>query len=218
MNQLQLPGIRHHRRKRASNRWPKYSLERLGRLRHVSNEVERCRFRLLERIFAESWMRTCRPVAGLNNGVGTLQELFIHREPASSPFASLVIDLVVSQRDAKVAATVIQWLGTGCGFAFLQRCLNDAKIQIVTSGQRKDAYYFNTSFEGYQPSAWAVINKEINKQRDWDSPFERERITQADMMLNAEISKREPSSIYNDHVNKRLAKVRKRLGIVRDAA
>lgn len=35
-----------------------------------------------------------------------------------------------TQRDAEVAATVIQWLGTAVGYSFLQRCFEEAGFKI----------------------------------------------------------------------------------------
>jgi len=35
-----------------------------------------------------------------------------------------------TQRDAEVAATVVQWLGTAVGYSFLSRCLEEAGFKI----------------------------------------------------------------------------------------
>ena len=35
-----------------------------------------------------------------------------------------------TQRDAEVAATVVQWLGTAVGYSFLTRCLKEAGFKI----------------------------------------------------------------------------------------
>lgn len=35
-----------------------------------------------------------------------------------------------NQRDAEVAATVVQWLGTAVGYSFLARCLKEAGFKI----------------------------------------------------------------------------------------
>ena len=37
----------------------------------------------------------------------------------------------VTQRDAKVVATVIQWLGTNCGLSFLSQALKKCNLKIV---------------------------------------------------------------------------------------
>jgi hypothetical protein len=76
-----------------------------------------------ERIFIEEWIELNTPKIGLNDEHGALDHILNSQEnvehnrlphkPVYSP---------VSQRDADVAATVIQWLGTGIGKVFLERC------------------------------------------------------------------------------------------------
>lgn len=75
---------------------------------HVGYRSERTIFDSgdLERAFAFAWLERMA-LFGNNH----LQLLLSSGDPAGDP--------VVTQRDATVVATVIQWLGTNCGWGFL---------------------------------------------------------------------------------------------------
>jgi len=82
--------------------------------------------------------------------------------------------LIINQRDATVAATVIQWLGTNVGYGFLTECLRRAGLVIIDKDElevlrarepRKDEpytqgvndqYYSVHTQQGYElvPGAW----------------------------------------------------------------
>jgi len=76
-----------------------------------------------ERIFIAQWIRAQERHGALNSGYGTLELLLAPKPPQATwqPWADRTVPSV-SQRDADVAAAVIQWLGTGCGLCFLQEC------------------------------------------------------------------------------------------------
>lgn len=78
------------------------------RLTHVSYRSERVIWGSgdLERAFAFAWLERLKLF-----GDDHLQSLLASGDLAGDP--------VVSQRDASVAATIIQWLGTNCGWSFL---------------------------------------------------------------------------------------------------
>jgi hypothetical protein len=80
-------------------------------LEHKGHRAHRCddKNNLLERIFAEEW-------ASLNQGSRCTLEYMLADE-VNKPRGE------VSQRDATVAATVIQWLGTDVGQCFLRTVL-----------------------------------------------------------------------------------------------
>jgi hypothetical protein len=66
-----------------------------------------------ERIFRDAWRKANRRERGLNGGCGLLELLLSpHTERGFALFR-------LTQRDATVAASVIQWLGTNCGQGFL---------------------------------------------------------------------------------------------------
>lgn len=74
-----------------------------------------------ERAFAEVWAEENRRVSGLNGARGIL-ELLTTRQGERVGRRSRDDDIPeeLTQRDARVAATVIQWLGTNVGDSFLR--------------------------------------------------------------------------------------------------
>jgi hypothetical protein len=95
--------------------------------RHVGAHASRVRSGDAERVYAEEWARENAPESGRNGGHMTL-ELLPDETPdvSSSPLFSRVPPMI-SQRDAFVAATVIQWLGTNVGGSFVRMC--EARIE-----------------------------------------------------------------------------------------
>lgn len=85
---------------------------------HIGKDSRRCKMDggsgEKESIFAEAWRETNNPPRYLNHGVGTLQWL-LHSEYVNPEHAwddGLRWNGEVTQEEATVAATVIQWLGT----------------------------------------------------------------------------------------------------------
>lgn len=68
---------------------------------------ERLKSGYAELLFFEAWKAANERVRGINGGRGTLEILLEELGP-------------ITQRDMDVASTVIQWLGTNCGGAFLR--------------------------------------------------------------------------------------------------
>lgn len=64
-----------------------------------------------ERIYAAHWKRKNRREAGVNGGAALIEWILC---PSEQQYPS-----PVSRRDAAVAASVIQWLGTNCGLGFI---------------------------------------------------------------------------------------------------
>jgi hypothetical protein len=92
---------------------------------HVGHDSHRRSTSVAEDVFAEMWEKKNERKGGINFGLGYL-ELLLNDPPSSM---GIVEDRKkprpwrdISQRDAMVAATVIQWLGTNCGGAFLDEC------------------------------------------------------------------------------------------------
>lgn len=66
-----------------------------------------------ERLFREHWREENKRRPGVNCGLGSLELLL-------NPVLGHEVQCPeITQRDATVAATVIQWLGTSCGNGFL---------------------------------------------------------------------------------------------------
>lgn len=79
---------------------------------------------LSERIYLELWQKQQERSPGLNHGYGTLELVLTpYRQDTKQGFlGSRPYGYVppVSQRDAQVAATLMQWLGTNCGGSFVR--------------------------------------------------------------------------------------------------
>ena len=78
---------------------------------------------LAERIFFEEWCKENVRQSHLNHGFTTLEHILdpsieSHRNSDSRR----PLPPRPSQRDADVATTLIQWLGTNCGRGFIERC------------------------------------------------------------------------------------------------
>jgi hypothetical protein len=78
---------------------------------HQGLRTDRLRGGLAERIYAEEWAKKNTRSSWINHGCTALELILTPAGKLPRP---------VSQRDATIAATVIQWLGTNCGHAFLQ--------------------------------------------------------------------------------------------------
>ncbi|HXJ61825.1 MAG TPA: hypothetical protein VNU68_34730, partial [Verrucomicrobiae bacterium] len=66
-----------------------------------------------------------------------LQDLFMERDTFN--WASCVHQITDNER--YVAATVVQWLGTNCGFAFLMEALRKAGYRIVDEREPNTTTY-----------------------------------------------------------------------------
>jgi len=98
------------------------------KIKHTSFSMKRTKVNAPERIFLEMWQEECERKPGINGGRGIL-EILLTPEKYDNGYTSTRI----SQRDAKVAASVIQWLGTSCGMGFL--------IETEKKIQREEAKY-----------------------------------------------------------------------------
>lgn len=90
-------------------------------LEHVGFEAQRVVFAqsgmaALERIFAFRWMEE------MSREEWCILDRLLYSPPGNNTGAT--------QRDAEVAATAIQWLGTAVGYSFLSRCLKEAGFKI----------------------------------------------------------------------------------------
>lgn len=81
-----------------------------------------------EMAFYEQWKKENFPQAGINNGQGILQDLFI--ESKLDGFTRKWM-LEITNRDRMIVATVIQWLGSNVGMAFLDEALARFGARIV---------------------------------------------------------------------------------------
>ncbi|OHB14322.1 MAG: hypothetical protein A3G05_00175 [Candidatus Zambryskibacteria bacterium RIFCSPLOWO2_12_FULL_45_14] len=94
-------------------------IQKADPLEHVGFEAQRVIFGqspmdILERIIAFRWMEA-------NNQEWCILDRLVSNQDDGHG---------ATQRDAEVAATVIQWLGTAVGYSFLVRCLEEAGFKI----------------------------------------------------------------------------------------
>ena len=78
--------------------------------------------------FQKNWAEECKLNVGLSFGYGTVQNIFMkQRNNTMRPSRCLEI---LTFRDRKIVATVIQWLGSNCGLEFLIRTLRDCGYRL----------------------------------------------------------------------------------------
>lgn len=95
--------------------------------------------RFPERIYAEVWEKHNERSASMNLGFTTIEHILNPEEnysPSSWPLWAGGICRMepVTERDARVAASVIQWLGTNCGVGFLSDC--ERRIELERGRDR----------------------------------------------------------------------------------
>jgi hypothetical protein len=96
------------------------SIPKAEPLEHIGFDSQRVVFAQegmarLEQVLAFRWLE-------LNKGEWCILDRLLCSPPETNTGAT--------QRDATVAATVIPWLGTAVGYAFLERCLKEAGFKI----------------------------------------------------------------------------------------
>jgi hypothetical protein len=100
---------------------------------HEGYFTSRLEFSKLETAFAERWKYENSQTAGINYGLGRLQDLMI-----TSPFSDIcslikrkTVHHVITPDEARVVATIIQWLGTNVGMSFLDEVFRSCGKRIV---------------------------------------------------------------------------------------
>lgn len=81
-----------------------------------------------ELAFQQQWIKENRMERGINMGNGILQDLFTFQRQRSN---LKDIELEISKRERMIVATVIQWLGTNCGWSFLELSLKKCGYKIT---------------------------------------------------------------------------------------
>ena len=85
-----------------------------------------------EKAFHDQWIKENEPNSWVNSGQGILQDLFIESDMMNILSPTKVTE-VITIRDRKIVATIIQWLGSNVGFCFLQSALALCGYKIVKS-------------------------------------------------------------------------------------
>ena len=108
-------------------------------LEHRGLDFKRRAYNHREEAFAAYWEEENQRRRWLNFGFGILQDLMIKRAPVFSIFARVTWRLVINNRDAAICATVVQWLGTNVGMAFLETALKRCGYRLVRDEAWLDA-------------------------------------------------------------------------------
>lgn len=137
----------------------------------------------LEVALADAWEEENVPQPGLNQGHGVLQDLMFGRPDY---LGQAQCRLIITRRDAAVAATAIQWLGTNCGSAWLSDAVKRAGWLLLFPGE---AAHYQALEEDMRRREERVRLREIEaKKREADMFEQREARLQARLV---EVQKRE---------------------------
>lgn len=99
---------------------------------HRGVRHERVKTSIAEAVYAAMWEKTNEGRPGINSGCGTLR-LILNRNEKANGLTPWVDPDSITQRDAQVAATVIQWLGTNVGRNFLEECKTEIDKALAVS-------------------------------------------------------------------------------------
>jgi hypothetical protein len=109
---------------------------RQTQVRHVGKHAGRMKYQChssdRERAFANGWAKQNERVAYLNGNRGLL-EILLCTDPKEDR-----VERELTPAEATAAATAIQWLGTHCGFCFLEKCLGDAGYSVIHRGRNAE--------------------------------------------------------------------------------
>ncbi len=98
------------------------ALKKDGHTCNVGYDVKRIESSPREKAFHDQWLDDNIPRPGYNYGQGILQDLFIERSTDGVRRMGKWNE-VINDRDRRIVAHVIQWLGTNVGMAFLNAAL-----------------------------------------------------------------------------------------------
>jgi hypothetical protein len=84
-----------------------------------------------EKALAEAWERENEPRPFSNYGQGVLQDLFSKPGRFGHIFPQRTLN--ITNRDRMIAATVIQWIGSTCGFSMLMEAIGKCGLRVVTN-------------------------------------------------------------------------------------
>lgn len=95
---------------------------------------ERTQWNDLEAAFARRWEQENEDRPGVSGGM--LQMLFM--KPSRNNLLFELPERMITPTDRYVVATVVQWLGSNVGLSFLNECLRECGMTIVTIKDRKN--------------------------------------------------------------------------------
>jgi hypothetical protein len=89
-----------------------------------------------EKIFLQEWQKENKLRPGIDFGYGLLQDLFMIENRDEIGLTNTIQHLYIEPRDRYIVATVIQWLGTNCGRAFLEKCIEKCGYEIIKKSDK----------------------------------------------------------------------------------
>lgn len=92
---------------------------------------DRTKCNIREAAFAKAWENENKISPSLNHGFGLLQDLFCHADKRFGYAVPGVADHIVTEKEREIAATVIQWLGSNCGWCFLGEVLSECGYTLT---------------------------------------------------------------------------------------
>lgn len=103
---------------------------------HEGADKDRCNHRSpgwfnREKLFADKWLETNAPPAFMNGGRGTLEWLLCTQFTKDELGNHQRFYRHLTQPEATAAASAIQWLGTNCGWCWLEECIRACGCDIV---------------------------------------------------------------------------------------
>lgn len=117
---------------------------------HIGTYPERRKTRTEEEVFAKKWEETNKVEPWRNFGQCLLEMLL---SKPGEPWGDL------TQRDATVAASVIQWLGTNCGAAFIHECEHEI-YRLKNRQRKKERRKFKKEYNKWRCEAVAKVLSE----------------------------------------------------------
>ena len=99
----------------------------------ASSSPHRLEHGLRELVYLDIWRQLNKRSPGLNSGITYLEHILAPSDTASR---------YATQREAYVAASLVQWLGTNCGQSFLFECERRCK-KVLTEKRTKDHIEFS---------------------------------------------------------------------------
>lgn len=117
--------------------------------------IERTRYCIRERAFAEKWIAENKRHQNYGKHSDDLIQKLFNR--SSEIFPTQRAKLRVTARERFIVATVIQWLGTNIGFAWLTEVLDLIGYKIVPKDEERKRYYYHPFKDERDASAWNNI-------------------------------------------------------------
>lgn len=178
--------------------------------------VERSDTPTLEESFAYEWEAENVPQPGVNQGHGVLQNLMFDPTSGRGWRSDGVCREVITQRDARIVATIVQWLGTNVGSGFLHRVFEKAGYQLLHPSER-DRYRRVTDDlrtaeqERNRFSRLAMERQRNNERLSEEAGLLRSRIDTAEQLVGDMMRERDQAHADLSHATDEILRLRERI-------